>query len=250
MYQILIVDDESVERNGLQRMLGELNYQLDVYQAADGEEARQLIESGIVPDILITDIRMPFMDGLTLSEWICSQYPYTYIVISSAYDSFSYAQRAIRACATDYLLKPIEPQELLALMERLLKKCEQTHKGVSAYEPPVLSSDPSERHLVRKVRQLIAANYMKPIGVDHIARELNLSPNYISRVFRSETNEPILKYLIRFRLEKASELLRVSTKSINEISSLVGYMTPAYFSQAFRRQYGLTPSEYREEKGE
>lgn len=192
---------------------------------------------------------MPFMDGLTLSEWICSHYPHTYIVISSAYDDFSYARRAIRASAIDYLLKPVEPQELIALMERLLKSCEQTHKGISMYTPPVLLSDPSERHLVRKIRQIIAANYMKPIGVDHIARELDLSPNYISRVFRSETNEPILKYLIRFRLERAAELLCSSTKSINEISTLVGYMTPAYFSQAFRQQYGLTPSEYREEKG-
>jgi len=119
MYNIVIVDDETEIRNGIKLKVdwNELGFRI-AGEASNGREALELIERSEV-DVLITDIRMPFMDGLALLEQCAVRYPRIKTVILSGYDDFSYTRTAIQLKASDYLLKPVVRRELIELMNRL-----------------------------------------------------------------------------------------------------------------------------------
>ncbi len=124
MFKVFLVEDEIVVREGIRK-----NIQWEQYgfsyagDAPDGELALPLIRQ-IQPDLLITDIKMPFMDGLALSELVRKELPRTKIVIISGYDDFNYAQQAIRMGVEQYLLKPVIKEKMVDLLISLQKKME------------------------------------------------------------------------------------------------------------------------------
>lgn len=121
MIRVFLVDDEIATRESIRNFFPweESGYTL-VGEAPDGEIALPMIQDS-KPDILITDIRMPFMDGLELSQEIKRIMPWIKIVILSGYDVFSYAQKAISLGVQEYLLKPITSSELLTVLGRIVK---------------------------------------------------------------------------------------------------------------------------------
>ncbi|USB34836.1 response regulator [Paenibacillus sp. YPG26] len=116
MYKLILVDDESDVREGL---LTEIDWHALGFTVADtaenGREAAEMIEKH-QPDIVVTDIQMPFMNGLQLSEWIRENYPATRIIILTGYDEFEYAQKAIRLQIDEYVLKPFSSQEIIQIL--------------------------------------------------------------------------------------------------------------------------------------
>ena len=106
MYSILIVDDEKKEREGISRLLKRYHFNLKISQAANGEEALKEFEKHEY-DILLTDIKMPFMDGIQLIKEIQKRGMNPICIIYSAYGEFEYAQNAISLGVLEYLLKPI-----------------------------------------------------------------------------------------------------------------------------------------------
>lgn len=122
MFKVFLVEDENVVREGIRK-----NIQWEQYgfqytgDASDGELALPMIRE-IQPDLLITDIKMPFMDGLTLIKLVRSELPRTKIVIISGYDDFTYAQQAIRMGVDQYLLKPIIKDKLVEILVELYGK--------------------------------------------------------------------------------------------------------------------------------
>lgn len=125
MYKVLIVDDEMYARSGV-KLLVEKNYGriAQVYEASDGIEALEL-SLRIKPDIIVTDIRMPHMDGLEFCAQIKDVLPDTRLVILSGYTDFTYARKAIWLNVEDYLTKPIFPQELNTIFGRLFQELDQ-----------------------------------------------------------------------------------------------------------------------------
>ena len=119
MYSILLADDEEEVRKGIIRKIDweNLGFQV-VGDAENGEEALEKIEQ-LKPDVVMTDIRMPYMDGLTLSKRIRQKYPSTKILIFSGYDDFEYAQQAIKLNVTEYILKPVNVEELTEILNRV-----------------------------------------------------------------------------------------------------------------------------------
>ena len=119
MYKVFLVDDEIVIREGIRNSFPwEENGFTLVGEAPDGELALQTMQD-VKPDILITDIRMPFMDGMQLCEAVSHTMPWVQIVILSGYDDFTYAQQAISLGVKEYLLKPVSAQELLEVLQRI-----------------------------------------------------------------------------------------------------------------------------------
>ena len=99
---------------------------------------------------------------------------------------------------------------------------------------------------VTQAKNYIQEHYGFDISLDDVSREVNISPYYFSKLFKEESGENFIEYLTRTRIEKAKELLREGNLSIKEISSLVGYADPNYFSRLFKKQTEMTPREYRE----
>ncbi len=98
---------------------------------------------------------------------------------------------------------------------------------------------------VRHIKEHVAENYMNEVNLSDIARDLHISLTYASVIFKGATGMTFRDYLLKFRIEKACDLLRISDKTIAEIAELVGYTDAAFFYKVFKRRLGLTPSEYR-----
>lgn len=102
--------------------------------------------------------------------------------------------------------------------------------------------------IVAKAKAYINVNFKKEISLDDVSREVDISPYYFSKVFKEETGENFIEYVTAVRMEKAKELLESSTLSMKEICAEVGYADPNYFSRTFKKNVGLTPTEYKEGK--
>ena len=119
MIRILIVDDEKLERNGIKFLLKREPGEYQVLEAENGREALGLLQTEQV-DILLSDVKMPYMNGLELSKHVREQYPDLPIIIFSGYNDFSYAREAIRYGVLDYVLKPVDPQEFHKTLEKVV----------------------------------------------------------------------------------------------------------------------------------
>lgn len=124
MFSILVVDDDKIERDGIRFLIRKKELPLQVEEAENGEKALQFLQTHKA-DILFTDIKMPFMDGLQLAERAAAIQPKLKIVILSAFGEFEYAKRAIRLDVFHYLLKPIEVDEFTEVMHQVIRLCEE-----------------------------------------------------------------------------------------------------------------------------
>ncbi len=102
--------------------------------------------------------------------------------------------------------------------------------------------------VVETAKEYIQNNYSKDISLDDVSRTVNISPYYFSKIFKEETGGGFVEYLTGIRIEKAKELLNTTEYSIKEICSMVGYADPNYFSRSFKKNVGVTPTEYKDGK--
>lgn len=124
MYHLLVADDSAAELDCIVFLIQKFDFPFQVTSALNGEEALQLMRQNPY-DILITDIQMPFLDGLSLTRQSLSIHPGIKTVIISAHEDFSYAKTAITLGVQEYLLKPIDPAELQAILSRILARLEE-----------------------------------------------------------------------------------------------------------------------------
>lgn len=124
MYRILIVDDERIERNGIRFLLKKLNMEFDIDEAVNGLDALEKIRKEDY-DILLTDVKMPFMDGIELIDNVVNEKKKLRCVIFSGCNEFDYAKRAIRLGVVDYILKPVDPKEFKDTMDKVVNELEE-----------------------------------------------------------------------------------------------------------------------------
>ena len=127
-YKVFFVEDEAITREGIRDNVDWAASGFEFCgEAADGEMALPLLRTA-QPDVLITDIKMPFMDGLQLSKVVRERMPWVKIIILSGHDEFEYAQQAINLGVTDYLLKPVTVQKLQSTLQKLTIRLDQERK--------------------------------------------------------------------------------------------------------------------------
>ena len=134
MIKVFLVEDEVIIREAIHKIVpwNEYGFEL-IGEAKDGEMALPLIRK-LKPDVMITDIRMPFMDGLTLSRLVKKEFPNIKIVIVSGYGDFEYARQAISIGVEQYLLKPFSKSDFLELLDELRKKFEKEQEQKKYYQ--------------------------------------------------------------------------------------------------------------------
>lgn len=368
MIKVFLVEDEFVVRQGIKN---NIDWNGRGYEfcgdASDGEMAYPMIKAAR-PDIVITDIKMPFMDGIELSRLIKKELPNTEIIILSGYEEFEYAKESIKIGVAQYLTKPIsgddllkeldilsakilEKQsvksisELMTLAEKLKEKPQeqnddflsssvehnkidrgrlksflktgdsrdtddfvkgfieelgneafksmvfrqymmmdvyffvtefieeiygdkkeieafdisnkalQTADGAVNYITRIIkkaivirenTAKNMHKDVVKEVISFIENNYSNDeLSLNTVAEYVGFSPNHLSTVFTKETGNNFIKYLTDYRMNKAKELLKCTSKRSSEISIEVGYKDPHYFSSLFKKTQGVTPTQYR-----
>ena len=153
MYTFLMVDDEEIVRRGFRRKIDweSLGFQF-LEPCVDGREAIEAI-ARLRPDVVMTDIYMPHVDGLAVAEYAAENCPATLVVILSGYDEFEFAQRALRTRAFDYVLKPVNSRELTQLLLRLKASLDERRRNRE--DESLLQSRAEMGHALLKSRTLI-----------------------------------------------------------------------------------------------
>lgn len=237
--RVIIVDDEPKIRNGLKKILESQDF-LEVIGVYEDAHSALLDTYGKRIDVMITDIKMPGESGLDLIRKIRDEKRELKIIILSGYGNFSYAQKAIELGVDRFFLKPTKIKEILNYLITLHREKMQYTKEVVPVEEVS-----GNNILVKKARQYIHTHYDDKIILKDIAESLKISPNYLCELFKKHTGENIKDYIIRYKLKKACLYLDDISYQISEISKMVGYKEPKYFSSAFKKLYGITPFEYR-----
>jgi two-component system response regulator YesN len=215
-----------------------------VAKASNGIEGEKVIEK-YHPDIVITDIRLPGQDGLEM----LSKFPEVRSVILSGFSDYKYMKKAIRIGVEDYLLKPVDNDELLKTISNIVKELD-SEKLLHAKENIENEVVPLERnfnnHLINSAINYISENYSSSIGLQEAAAALNVSETHLSRLFKEVSKVNFLYYLNAFRINKSIYLLKNSTINISEIAFNCGFLNPGYYTKIFKRFLGITPTAYRE----
>lgn len=253
MFKILIVEDEEIIRKGLVFMVDWLKVNCIVAgEAADGVEGLQKIEA-IRPDIVITDVKMPFKNGIEMLEESIERYGYEAIIISG-YSEFEYAKKAITLNVTEYLLKPIDFVHLYQTIEKLTNKIESKNKvkEIMLSQEPIPSKQSMEAQLARsakskyvgKMLDYIQAHYSQKISITDLCKQYGISSTYLNAKFKQETNYTFNDFLNRYRVLQAVELLRQDNMKVYEIAETVGFQDYKYFIQVFKKYIGCSPSRF------
>ena len=250
MLKVLVVEDEEMIRKGI--VLAVDWAALDcvvVGEASNGAQALEAVER-YDPSLIITDLKMPVMDGLEMLRQLRERGNNAFVIILTAYDSFSYAQTALRLGAVDFLLKPFHDGELEQAVTRLKQRMDRAgqggEKGPAPLPLPELKKGDKSKYVLEAMAY-IGEHYHEPnIGVAAIAQHLGISEGHLSHTFKKETDYTLLNYLTRYRIHRAMELLRVCRLKVYEVAEQVGYRDIAYFSATFKKLVGMSPSEYQD----
>ena len=242
--KVIVADDERLIANNIAHRIEQTNAAFEVVaRAGTGAEALELARE-MLPDVVFSDIKMPEMDGIELIARLRALNPAILCVIVSGYNDFEYTRAAIRNSAVDYLLKPVNPDEL----KQLLGQLEATMLAREQQIVPRREASPAE--LVDNVMIYLRENYDKPIDFSAIANMQAISPSYLTRLFHDRVGTSPSKYLTDYRMNMARKLLVDSQLSVREIAERVGYPDPFHFSKSFKNLFGVSPAQYREGKTE
>lgn len=242
MKKVLLVDDERWVRKALMWSIRSLNLSLQiVHECANGLEALDWIKQNDV-DLVLTDIRMPVMDGLTLVKELNQLDRDLDCIVISVHDEFQIVQQAIRGGVTDYLLKPIEEEELKDCLEKWLKKRKEVD-GESKI--PTINKEVLPASTIDQVLAYIEKTPLRQVTLTDAAKSVHLNPSYLSQLFKQQLNTKFVDYLTELRIQEGKRLLLTTTLKMSEIAERVGYSEVAYFSNNFKKMTGYSPSEFR-----
>lgn len=242
MKKVLVVEDEDVIRKGVIQSIDWTALGCEVVaEAENGRIALEMVKRHD-PALIVTDIRMPDMDGLTFLKQLREQENKADVIVLTAYDNFEYIRSALRLGAVDYLLKPLEEKELEQIIRKLQKKRAAAPKQSA---PQQKRKQEIANSYVRDAVQFIQRNYSDPtMCVRTVAEHLNISESYLSHLFKQETGDTVLQHLTACRLQHAKELLGDYRMKIYEVADAVGYRDVSYFAAVFRKATGVSPSDY------
>lgn len=245
MLKVLIVDDEPLVRRGI--ALG-VDWAamgcVVVGEAANGEEGIAAVER-YSPNLIITDVRMPKMDGIEMMNRLREKGCRAHVIVLTAYSDFSYARSALQFGADDYLLKPFQDQELTAAIDNIRRKERELTSLTPQAALPLVKGDKSK--YVLQALEYIAGHYAdQDISITSIAAHLGVSEGHLSHVFKKETSYTIINYLTQYRIHTAMKLLQDCRYKVYEVAELVGYRDVAYFGSTFKKLVGVSPSEYQD----
>ena len=252
MYRVLLVDDEQIERMALAKKIDRYyGDKVNIYHAVNGREAVDMC-SDHKNDITIMDISMPEMNGVMAAKYIRQIDDKCSIIFLTAYDDFEYARNAIKIRALDYLLKPCDINDLLAVMDMAIQKLDREcdFKGNTKENKPERKRENvknfDEQTTIKYLRENVENNYTFDISMQEVAEDMGYSDAYFSKLFKQYFNQNFTAYLTEYRIKKAKELLTDTNNSIKDISRMVGYEDSNYFAKIFKRIVGEIPSKFRE----
>jgi len=269
-YKIAIIDDEPMIIKGLQQLVpwDEINCEVCGI-AKNGEEGLDLIKEKI-PDIVISDIRMPKLSGLEMIKELEDISTSMKFIILTGHREFDYAQKAINLGVVAYLLKPTniediksavleavillddersKEEDIKALRDRM-EKIKEVDRLISEDD----IDDDNEHDGGHKIKFLavqaitfMKEHYSEKLDLQTVADNLYISTWYLCKVLKQEVDNSFVQLLNEIRIQEAKKLLTETNYKVYEICEMVGYTDKPYFSKTFKKYTTKTPNQYRNE---
>lgn len=260
MINILIVEDEEIIRKGLVYTIDWVS--MDAIIVASCENGQVGLEKirELKPDVVITDIKMPVLDGLSMIQTAKEEGLEFLPVVLTSYSDFDYARKSITLNVFDYLLKPISDEKLKDVMKRARSQIEEVRKNrqaaqlvssgaVSNSESTVVLNTSVTNPYVKYALEKIESSWKEHISIETIAGELHISSSYLSRVFKKECAKTFLDFLNRFRIQKAVELLMTNKYRVYEVAEMTGFSDYKRFYETFKEYTSIAPTDFQKGAG-
>ncbi len=243
--KVILVDDERIIINGLKRMIPWEEFGCAVVaEAYDGQEGLAVIRR-LKPDILLTDIRMPNLDGLRMIAALLSELPGLQISVLTAHRDFEYARQAISLGVTRYLLKPSKMPELMEAVREMARRCRDMNPPAAQDKPAETPDSDASSFVLSAAMAYIRKHYAQAISLESVADSVYVSQWHLSRLINQHTGQSFLQTVNSLRIRKAEELLADPSLQIQQIARQVGFGSAAHFTRVFKQIKGITPGEYR-----
>ena len=243
---ILLVEDSQDVRLYLYDLL---KSDYTIYQAINGKEGISIAQEKM-PDLIISDIMMPEMDGMEFcrrikTDWLTSHIP---VILLTAKASGESKIEGLETGADDYLTKPFSSRELFVRIKNLLEQRKRLREKFSKAEdlkPAETTPNPLDEEFLQKAFALIEKN-LDDVNFDNdtFAKEMFLSRMQLHRKLQAITGQTPGDFIRTFRLKRAAQLLKENRLPVTQIAFEVGYSSPSQFTRAFTKQFNCTPSEY------
>jgi Response regulator containing CheY-like receiver domain and AraC-type DNA-binding domain len=239
-FRVIVAEDEKIIANNIAKNITKANESFEVISIAyDGLEAYELTKK-MLPDLVVSDIKMPELDGLDLIMRIANEFPTIKTIIISGYSDFDFARSAIQCKASDYLIKPVNPFDLQKALNRLERELLAEKKAVVA-DREIRPAD-----IVESITTYLRHNFDTKIDFSDLANQFGFSSAYLSKIFKEHTGTTASKYLNEYRINRAKKLLIDTDLTIKAISQKVGFIDPYHFSKNFKAVVGESPEQYRD----
>ncbi|MCI5774552.1 MAG: response regulator [Erysipelotrichaceae bacterium] len=229
MAKIIICDDESIIRKGQRKLIADNFKNCEIYEAKNGEELIELVIK-YHPDLVITDIKMPKIDGLEAIKKLRELGITTNFIIISGYELFAYAKKAIEYGVDAYLLKPFDNNEYLAKIRQLIP-------------------DTKEKFSYMDMVTYINEHFNDPtLNLAKMETVFARGRTSINDYFKQHLDMTPIEYINYLKVERAKTFLLHSQLKIVEIAEELHFANQHYFSKVFKDYTGQTPSQYKEAK--
>lgn len=237
MWKVMVADDETYMLEAMEKLIDwkKLDCQL-VYKAQNGQELLDYMRKD-VPDIVITDIKMPLVSGIEVAQYVYDHMLPTKVIILSAYADFEYAQEAIQYDVCGYIVKTSVIEMLPEMIRKAIKKLSIPVDG---------ERERSEHYaddIFGRLQKYIEEHFMDKLTLRQIAHDIHANGSYLSRLYKLKTGHNLFDVINKMKLEKAKEYISQGNK-IYEAAQKVGFDDVSYFSRVFRKYEGCSPREY------
>ncbi|MFJ7933382.1 response regulator [Sporosarcina sp. NPDC096371] len=259
MFTLMIVEDEPLIRSGLKQYF-DWN-ELGVHTIVEAENGQDGVDTALIerPDLVITDIRMPIMDGLEMIGQLRSKLPNTLFIILTGHNEFQYAQKAIQYGGVhDYLLKPLQYESSLSIIVSCLEKIRLQQLAQQTTIPSLehiqnddglvpLTDQNQDLQLFTQIESYIKQHIDQELTLNMVAEHFFYNSSYLSRLFKTKLNKNYMTFVSEIRIKYALQCLEVSQHSVTDVSVMCGYKSYKHFVKVFKSITQMTPTDYRKQ---
>ena len=244
--RILVIEDNKDLLNFIKE---NINKQYAVYESSNGKVGFEKA-FGIIPDLIISDIKMPEMDGIELCQKIKADERTSHIpvILLTARSTLENKMEGLETGADDYITKPFKIQELLVRISNLIeqrKKLREQFRKEFLLEPKDIKVTSADEKFLNRILEILEQNYANEnFTSDEFAKKAGLSRMQLHRKLHALTDQSSSEFIRNFRLKRAVKLLSAKKGNISEIAFEVGFSNPSYFTECFKSLFGFSPSEY------
>lgn len=243
MIKVIAADDEQYMRNAISKLVPWEEYGCDLIKIVkNGVELLEACQE-IHPDIVVTDIRMPLMDGIEACKFLYTNSPEIKLVVLSAYSDFAYVKASLKYDVEEYILKTDVVDELPVVIKRIVEEINSDNMALEINKE-------DDKDLFSKMSEYVVAHYREQFTLEEVADLLHSNPSYLSRLYKKNAGINFFDDIIKKRIDKARECLLLTNMKINDIAEYVGFNDPSYFSRMFKKRTGTSPREYRQNRNE